>query len=92
MRKFMNKKTEAEYIDDGRTIADMSAEWMPWNRGLSRKKKRSEKREKNKESKEEQKQTYRAAVKGQYLAMLPVLLCILISFGIMYFLLQLWLS
>ena len=88
----MNKKLEEEFIDDGRTISDMSADWMPWNRGLSRKRRRAEKREKSKESREEEKQTYRAAVKGQYLAMLPVLMCILISFALMYFLLQLWLS
>lgn len=78
--------------DDGRTIADMSAEWMPWNRGIWRRKRREDRSEQSKESKDEQKQKYRAAVRAQYLAMLPVLGCILAGFGLMYFLLRLWLG
>ena len=66
----MEKRPQAEYIDDGRTVADMSADWMPWNRGL-RRRRREAKRERSKEEVAEAKKTFRAAVKGQYLAMLP---------------------
>lgn len=85
------KKEEADLYDDGRTVSDMSADWMPWNRGLrgyfGPKNRKKRKREETKVDKKE----FRAAVAGQYLAMLPALLCILTAFALMYFLLRLWL-
>ena len=85
----MDRKTQE---DDGRTIADMSAEWMPWNRGVWRRKRRAERTGQPQETKEEQRRRSRAAVRAQYLAMLPMLGCILAGFGLMYFLLRLWLG
>ena len=87
----MEKRPQAEYIDDGRTVADMSADWMPWNRGF-RRRRREAKRERSKEEIAEAKKTFRAAVKGQYLAMLPFLGCVVAAFALMYFLLRLWLT
>ena len=85
------KKREADLCDDGRTITNMSGDWMPWNRGLrgyfGEKNRNKKKREDSKVDKKE----FRAAVAGQYLAMLPAFLCILAAFALMYFLLRLWL-
>ena len=76
----MNEKPEStDPSDDGRTIADMSFDWMPWNRGIVRRGKR-------------RKRERAARVKGQYLAMLPVLFCIIAAFTLIYLLLRLWLK
>ena len=60
----MGKRFNTEFVDDGRTVADMSADWMPWNRGIFRRRgERDGRRRKfSKEEKREQKQTYRAAL------------------------------
>lgn len=85
------KNNGADACDDGRTVADMSAEWMPWNRGLrgyfGKRRRKTKEKTKNTVNKKE----FRAAVAGQYLAMLPALLCILAAFTLLYFLLRLWL-
>ena len=86
----MGKKTGDEFVDDGRTIADMSAEWMPWNRGFRAR--RAEKRKKSKQEKAEEKKVYRAAIAGMYRAILPALICIIAAFGIVYLLMLLWLN
>ena len=91
----MEKKTETKYVDDGRTIADMSADWMPWNRGFFRRRKNGgteEKRKKTKDEKREEKRTYRAAVMAMYRAVLPVVICVAGSFLLVFFLLKFWLS
>ena len=88
----MNEKPEStDPSDDGRTMADMSFDWMPWNRGIVRRGKRR-KRERAARDKKTEKQQFRDAVKGQYLAMLPVLFCIIAAFTLIYLLLRLWLK
>lgn len=90
----MSKKEKTQFVDDGRTIADMSADWMPWNRGIFRRGKtqREKKRKLTAEEKKEQKATYRMAVWEMYKAMLPQLICVAVAFGIVFVLLMLWLS
>ncbi len=91
----MSRKNKTIYVDDGRTVADMSADWMPWNRGMFRRRgERGERRRRrlSKEEKNEQKQTYRAAVWAMYKAMLPQLLCVAAAFAIVFILLMLWLK
>ena len=98
---FMSKKTtdKSEYLkkdkdnkdwDTGHTISDMSADWMPWNRGM-RRRARTENSE-TECNKKADKREYRYAVWGQFLAMLPALGCIVAAFVLMYFLLRLWLG
>lgn len=86
----MGKKIREEFVDDGHTIADMSAEWMPWNRGFRAR--RSEKRKKTRQEKAEEKKIYRAALAGMYRALIPALLCIIAAFGIVFLLMWLWLN
>ncbi len=87
----MNKRQQ--YEDDGRTIADMSAEWMPWNRGIFRKNRGERKAAvQSKEEKKQAKQEYRMAVWAMYRAMLPQILCIIAAFGLVFLLLKLWFS
>lgn len=86
------KSDKHEDYDDGRTIADMSSDWLPWNRGLFRRSKSQKKEERKKSVEKTDKRHFRDMVMGQYLAMLPVLLCILASFTLMFLLLRLWLK
>lgn len=90
----MEKKESVKYVDDGRTIADMSADWMPWNSGYMRRGKyaRPEKRKLSKAEKKEEKKTYRAAVIAMYRAVLPIVLCVSAAFIAVFFLIKLWLS
>lgn len=82
------------HFDDGRTVSDMSADWMPWNTGIRRKRKKNDKdkneniRENTKTSKEE----YRKLVLGQFLAMLPLFLCVIAAACIVFLLAKLWLK
>lgn len=87
----MNKKCDKNVELDDRTVSDMSAEWMPWNRigPFQWRRGRKEKKDGNLKMK---KKEFRAAVLGQYLAMLPMFICVIAAFGLMYFLLKLWLS
>lgn len=67
----MNEKPEStDPSDDGRTIADMSFDWMPWNRGIVRRGKRR-KRERAARDKKTEKQQFRDAVKGNILRCCP---------------------
>jgi len=84
-----NKKKKQYDDDDGRTIANMNVEGMPWY-------------EANKEEKDKKKQQMedlritrkerRAMIWGAYLAYLPMLLVMLAGFGIAVLLIMLWLS
>ena len=70
--------------DDGRTVAYMNVEGMPWYRPDS-----------GKEVKEEDKPTRkerRALIRAGYLAYLPRFLAMLFGFGITILLLWLWLN
>lgn len=90
----MEKKDKPVFVDDGRTVADMSADWMPWNRGIFRRRgeRRERRRRLSREEKLEQKQTYRAAVWAMYRAMLPQIICIIAAFAAVFLLLMLWLG
>ena len=86
-------KKREPFVDDGRTIADMSADWMPWNRGFFRgraNRKKTEGRQPAKMSKQEERETYRAAVWAMYRAMLPQILCIVAAFVLVSILLKMW--
>ncbi|MBR2970949.1 MAG: hypothetical protein IKC48_04050 [Clostridia bacterium] len=84
-----NKNKKQYDDDDGRTIANMNVEGMPWY-------------EPNKEEKDKKKQQMedlritrkerRAMIWGAYLAYLPMLLVMLAGFGIAVLLIMLWLS
>ncbi len=66
------------------TVADMNVEGFRWYDP----KKKAEKREVPKLTKKEQK----ALVRGAYRAMLPMVLCMLVAFGLMMALAWLWLK
>ena len=90
-----DKKERKEEFDDGHTVTDMSADWMPWNRGLKKRRKIKEHDKTDKQSKEDKKakkKEFRKLVMAQYLALLPAFLCIIIAFAIIYILLRLWIS
>lgn len=61
----MEKKESVKYVDDGRTIADMSADWMPWNSGYMRRGKYA-RPEKRKLSKAEKKGRKKDVPRGGY--------------------------
>ena len=78
--------------EDDRTVSDMSADWMPWNHvGPFKFRARRRSRRKGEESVSFDKKERRAAIRGQYLAMLPMLLCVLLAFGFMFLLFYFWL-
>ncbi|MDE6586294.1 MAG: hypothetical protein K2K80_06415 [Clostridia bacterium] len=72
-------------------FTNMSGDWMPWERGLSGWRSRKKLSRQDKKKKKLSKKEYRAAVSGMYLAMLPVLLCVLVAFGLVYLIITLWL-
>ena len=78
----MKKKQLPEW-DDGRTVADMNVEGMPWYRPDRGKKVNEEDKPTRKEK--------RALIRAGYLAYLPHFLAILFGFGITCLLLWLWL-
>jgi len=79
-KKSQNKKEEI-YIDDGRTIADMNVEGMPWY-------------DKNKEKrKKPERITFKekmAVLWGAYRAYLPGLLIIATAMAAVYLLIMVW--
>lgn len=78
------KKKQLPEWDDGRTVANMNVEGMPWYHPDS-----------GKEVKEEDKPTHkekRAMIRAGYLAHLPRFIAILVGFGITIFILWLWLN
>ena len=89
-----SQKGNSEQIDEEFTVSDMSADWMPWNRGFMRRSKRKsgDNDSKNKKKKAIDKKEYRKLVFAQYAAMLPVLLCITAAFMLIILLAFLWLK
>lgn len=89
-----SQKGNNEQIDEEFTVSDMSADWMPWNRGFMRRPKRKsgDNDSKNKKKKAIDKKEYRKLVFAQYAAMLPVLLCITAAFMLIILLAFLWLK
>lgn len=87
--------------DDGRTVAPMDAEWMPWNHGIPR----SFRRRKNDQTGDEtdcgeennNKLTLtgaerRGLVIGAFRALFPVFAALAIVIALLYFLMRLWLG
>ena len=78
------KKKQLPEWDDGRTVANMNVEGMPWYHPDS-----------GKEVKEEDKPTRkekRAMIRAGYLTQQPRYITILVGFGITIFILWLWLN
>ena len=96
MRRFGDKITfgrdhvqKEEYADDdGRTVADMNVEGMPWYD--KDKEKKDERRKKIEELKISRKER-RAMVMGAYLAYLPMFLIAIAGFTIAMLVISLWL-
>ena len=90
-----DKKERKEEFDDGHTVTDMSADWMPWNNGIRRhfrqKKAKIPERKESVEEKKAKKKEYRQLVLAQFLAMLPAMVCVLLAFAAMFLLAYLWL-
>lgn len=91
-----DKNKRRDFIDD-RTVSDMSSEWMPWNSGVRKRHSRKEKNAENAENKsgsfiKPDKEEYKKLVWGQFLAALPMFLCVLAAFAIMFLLARLWLK
>lgn len=92
-----DKNKRRDFIDDDRTVSDMSSEWMPWNSGVRKRHSRKEKNAENAENKsgsfnKPDKEEYKKLVWGQFLAALPMFLCVLAAFAIMFLLARLWLK
>lgn len=86
----MSKKKKKQYDDDdGRTIANMNVEGMPWYE--PEKDKKAERKKKMDELKVSRKEK-RAMIRGAYLAYLPIFLVVMASFTIVMLLISLWLS
>ena len=80
----MKRKKQLPAWDDGRTVADMNVEGMPWYRPDGGKKVNEEDKPTRKEK--------RAMIRAGYLAYLPRILAILFGFGLTIFLMRLWLN
>ncbi|MBR2975197.1 MAG: hypothetical protein IKC47_05595 [Clostridia bacterium] len=80
------KKKKEPFYDDGRTIADMNVEGMPWYNPN-----RTEKKDKNSKDNPTRREK-RAMIWGAYKAHLPVLLVSICSFSLVAVLLYLWLQ
>lgn len=86
-------------IDDGRTVAQMTADWMPWNVGngdprqCGREKKKREKRKRPDDRPGEQltKEEKHAMLRGAFLAHLPVIVGIALIFAVLFVLARIWL-
>ena len=77
-----DKKKKREFIDDGRTVADMNVEGMPWYRGKNY--------DPQKAPKLTRKEKF-AVFKGSFIAMLPALLCTIAGLSVAAILIWLWL-
>ena len=87
---FFRKKRKKEYPDDdGRTVANMNVEGMPWYQ--QNKEEADEKKKKIEELRISRKEK-RAMIIGAYLAYLPMLLTVLAAFTIVMLLIALWLG
>lgn len=86
----MFKRKKKQYDDDdGRTIANMNVDGMPW---YEPNKEDKEKRRKRMEELKISRKEKRAMIMGAYLAYLPMFLCIIAAFTITTLLIYLWLS
>lgn len=64
----MNEKPEStDPSDDGRTIADMSFDWMPWNRGIVRRGKRRKRERAARDQKDWKNNNFATRSKGNIL-------------------------
>lgn len=81
----MKRNKKLPDYDDGRTIAEMNVDGMPWYNP------KADKRSKNDEDKPTRKEL-RAMVRAGYLAYLPRVLATLLGFGVCVFLAYLWLN
>ena len=77
-------REELPYEDPGTTFADMNIEGFRW---YNPRKKKGEKGEKINVSRKE----YWSMVRGAFAAYLPMFLCIIASFGLVFLLAYLWL-
>lgn len=85
-----DEKHEEEF-----TVSDMSADWMPWNNGIRRRRKKDKNEnqpQKTKSEKKQDKKEYRHIVFAQFLAMLPAILCVACAFAVMALIAYLWLK
>lgn len=83
------KKNKKKYDDDdGRTVANMNVDGMPWYQ--PNKEENDKKRKKIEELKLSRKEK-RAMIMGAYLAYLPMFLCALAAFSIVILLIYIWL-
>lgn len=73
------------------SFTNMSGDWMPWERGFSGWRSRRKLSKQQKKKAKADKKEFRAAVEGMYLAMLPVFLCVLLAFGLVYLVMKFWL-
>ena len=80
----MKRQKKQPDWDDGRTIANMNVEGMPWYHPESGKKVREEDKPTRKEK--------RAMIRAAYLAYLPRILAILFGFGVTILIVYLWLN
>lgn len=87
-------ENRSDFFDDGRTVSDMSADWMPWNTGVKKKRKKNDKDKnaKNQADAQTSKEEYKKLVLSQFLAMLPMFLCIIAAACIVFLLAVLWLK
>ncbi len=77
------KKKEKLPLDTETTIADMNVEGFSWY---------DPKRKNRKQQTQLSKKEYWALVRGAYRAMLPLLLCIIVAFGLVMLIAYLWLK
>lgn len=70
--------------DDGRTVAEMNVEGMPWYQPTSGKKVKEEDKPTRRET--------RAMIRAGFLAYLPRFFAILVGFGLAVFFVYLWLN
>ena len=84
------KKKKKQYDDDdGRTIANMNVDGMPW---YDKNKEEDEEKKKKMEELKITRKERRAMIIGAYLAYLPVFLVVTLAFVIVMLLISLWLS
>ena len=89
------KSSCTEAVDDGRTIAPMDAEWMPWNAGTGVFGRHSRAGRKQKKAPSDDvsltPSEKRAVVRGAFLAHLPVIVGMAVVGALLYLLARLWL-
>lgn len=76
------KEKKEEFVDDGRTIYNMNVDGFSWY----------DKNNKGKDKVYVTKEEKRTLIKAAYRTYLPILLIVLLAFGITIFLIYLWLK